>query len=117
MKAQKGLESDGQLIMIIDDESYNCEVLKSILILIDPGLETRLIVCLSATEALAKVKESADGGLNIGLIFTDLSMPMMDGYQFSVACRRMLRNDYGIERADQPKIVALTGHIESEFYL
>ena len=53
---------------------------------------------------------------NIGLIFTDLSMPMMDGYQFSVNCRRLLRES-GIERERQPKIVALTGHTESEFFL
>ena len=91
------------------------------LLVINPNLEGRLIVCMSGQEALTKIKDSIsiDGdsvSTDIGLIFTDLSMPMMDGYQFSVNCRRLLRNS-GIDRIFQPKIIALTGHTESEFFL
>ena len=43
-------------------------------------------------------------------------MPMMDGYEFSVKCRKMYR-EHGIVRETQPTIIALTGHTESEFFL
>ena len=71
--------------MIIDDESYNCEVLKSMLLFINPNFIDKLVICMSGKEAIDKLKEATyqDGehfSCEIGLIFTDLSMPMMDGY-------------------------------------
>ena len=87
IKAGQPLSSDGKKILIIDDEAYNCEVLKSMVMLINPDLVGHLIICMSGEEALEKVKDSClkdEAGnllsIQIGLIFTDLSMPLMDGY-------------------------------------
>jgi len=59
---------------------------------------------MSGQEALDAVRGSFVYGrldrrcrTTIGLILTDLSMPMIDGYQFSVKCRRLLR-EHGMER-------------------
>ena len=71
--------------MIVDDESYNCEVLKSVLLFLNPDFEGKLDICMSGAEALEvlvrsiKLKHGKPCS-DIGLILTDLSMPMMDGY-------------------------------------
>ena len=45
-----------------------------------------------------------------GLIITDVSMPILDGFQTS----QRIRSFYRINKAPQPKIVACTGHVEEE---
>ena len=81
------MPSDSKKVMIIDDEAYNCEVLKSMVLLLSPELRERLVICLSASEALEGIRSSLVCGIadrkctsTIGLIFTDLSMPIIDGY-------------------------------------
>ena len=75
-------------VMIVDDESYNCEVLKSMAISmgVDPQ---RIIVCMSGKEALSKLKTVQKECGRISLVLTDLSMPMMDGYRFIKKFRRL----------------------------
>lgn len=87
MKHGLSLPADGKKVLIVDDEAYNCEVLKSIMTLLNPELKERLIICLGAQEALDAVRSSLVWGRTdkrcvstIGLVFTDLSMPMIDGY-------------------------------------
>ena len=46
-----------------------------------------------------------------GLIFMDLSMPFVDGYQAT----REIRKLYATYSIEQPRIVICTGHVESEF--
>ena len=63
-------------------------------------------------EALNKVKNSFVSGQHIyGLIITDISMPVMDGYEVSEAIREF----YRINHVPQPMIIACTGHVEEEF--
>mmetsp|Transcript_28110 Transcript_28110/g.42525 ORF Transcript_28110/g.42525 Transcript_28110/m.42525 type:complete len:113 (+) Transcript_28110:2967-3305(+) len=57
------------------------------------------------------------GGLicNYGIIFTDCSMPFMDGYE---CCSRMnsILDQFGLtDYSERPRILALTGHVESEY--
>ena len=63
-------------------------------------------------EAINKVKESLLGSHHIyGLIITDISKPVMDGYEVS----QEIREFYRFNNALQPMIIACTGHVEEEF--
>mmetsp|Transcript_41522 Transcript_41522/g.63393 ORF Transcript_41522/g.63393 Transcript_41522/m.63393 type:complete len:92 (-) Transcript_41522:27-302(-) len=42
-------------------------------------------------------------------------MPFMDGYQCSVKIQEMLDAFGIVDEADRPRIMAVTGHVESEF--
>ena len=48
---------------------------------------------------------------NYKLIITDLSMPMMDGYETAIKIRQYIAS----QGLTQPVIVACTGHTEQEF--
>ena len=60
-------------------------------------------------EALSKVKDAFEkDGQVYGLILTDISMPVMDGFEVA----EEVRNFYRLVKAPQPMIVACTGHVE-----
>ena len=64
-------------------------------------------------EALDIVKDMHfQNNVNYGLIFMDCSMPIMDGYDSTIAIRQF----YNKKNINQPKIVAVTGHTE-EIYI
>ena len=60
--------------------------------------------------AVDMVRDSQVGGLfSYGLIFIDLSMPIMDGFEASRQIRQLLNNEF------QPMIIAISGHTETEY--
>ena len=68
----------------------------------------------NGAEALKLVKKSYFNTVdpyNYGLIFMDLSMPIMDGYQATEKIRMFLKT----KKMTQPMIIACTGHIQEEF--
>jgi CheY-like chemotaxis protein len=46
----------------------------------------------------------------------DCNMPFLDGYEATKQIRRLWKN-IGIKREFQPRIVAVTGHVEEEYVL
>ena len=44
----------------------------------------------------------------------DCNMPFMDGYEATKKIRKLYSHK-NIELANQPKIIAITGHIENEY--
>ena len=63
-------------------------------------------------EAFNKVKESFEQGSHVyALVLTDISMPIMDGFEEA----ENIRNFYGLNNAPQPMIVAITGHVEEAY--
>ncbi len=109
----KKLEGDpDSLILVVDDEAYNCEVLRIMLETLKiPNLDKRLVTCMSGKEALQAVKEdlAAHSRCRYAAVLTDLSMPVMDGYQLVSQLKTLLRQE------KQPVIAAITGHTEQEF--
>ena len=100
-------------ILIVDDEPFN--VLGMQLNIDNLGLKglSKLVDrAYNGSEALLKVKDSFEKkSIIYGLIFTDISMPIMDGYEFVEG----LRDFYRLNKVPQPKVVACTGHFEDQF--
>jgi CheY-like chemotaxis protein len=67
-------------------------------------------------QAVKIIKQSIDQGnfYQYSLILMDCNMPFMDGYEATKRIRRMFLSQ-DIPRAQQPKIVAITGHVENEY--
>ena len=66
----------------------------------------------NGNEALQLVKNAyRDRTHSYGLIFMDCSMPIMNGYDASLAIRKFIDNKNYL----QPMIVACTGHTEDEY--
>ena len=72
-----------------------------------PGLEQLVDTAGSGEEAVEKAKSGLRGNHIYCLVFMDLSMRPMDGFQATEALREQYRNH------QQPKVVACTGHVES----
>ena len=80
IKTQSVLETTIQTILIVDDEWINCQIFKDQLksIIDNP----KIITVESAQKALFILKTN-----DIGIIFTDLRMPEIDGLEFISICR------------------------------
>ena len=104
---------DSGRVLVVDDEVYNCEVLRAIIMKLgvkDPA--NRLTLCTDPEEALEKYKECfKDKERAYRVVFTDLCMPEMDGYELTRRIRQLT-----IDEESEPMIAALTGHTETEFF-
>lgn len=104
---------DQKRILIVDDEPFNILgmqiTLKQLKI---RGLSQFVDRAFNGLEALKKVKQGLETGSHIyGLILTDISMPVMDGFEETEG----IRNFYRTHNAPQPMIVACTGHVEDDY--
>ena len=68
-------------IMVVDDEEFCIATMKAMLK--RAGIDTKYQVdfCITGQEALNQIHASTSLGFSYGLIFTDISMPVMDGIQ------------------------------------
>ena len=98
-------------ILIVDDEPYNILGLQ---ILISqssyPGISNIIDFAHNGQEAYHLVKKASKAD-PYGLIFMDLSMPVMDGYEAAMKIRNYLSE----RNLDQPMICAVTGHCEEDY--
>lgn len=100
-------------ILIVDDEPFNIMALK--ILLNSSGHDNILSIVETAVdgqEAVDKVKEAHNHGqFSYGLIFMDISMPILNGFKASEQIRTYLH----AHSLPQPMIVACTGHTEPEY--
>ncbi len=94
--ASAGLPSpaQGKRILVVDDEAYNVEILR--IIITSMGIDEKKVVgCLSAKEGLSHLMRSLEASPSqeseFAVIFTDLSMPIMDGYRFTSRVRKLFK--------------------------
>ena len=100
-------------ILIVDDEPYNILALQIILQKSGyPKIKDFIDSANNGQEAVQKVKDAfTKKQFSYGVIFMDLSMPILDGFEATKEIRNFLRSKGII----QPMIVACTGHTEEEF--
>ena len=101
-------------ILVVDDEKFNCDIFYSFLMLL--GCRDRKEMCdfaYSGVDAVEAVKAGIENGEpeKYSVIFMDSSMPFMDGYTATKKIRKL----FDSIQAPQPKIVAITGHVEPEY--
>ena len=67
-------------------------------------------------QAVRIIKKAIDDGdyYKYSLILMDCNMPFMDGYEATKRIRKMFLS-MDVPRKQQPKIVAITGHVENEY--
>ena len=72
-------------ILIVDDEPFNVVSMQLSLSRLEiKGLDSLVDRAYNGLEALNKVKDSFMGGHHVyGLVISDISMPVMDGYEVS----------------------------------
>ena len=100
-------------ILVVDDEPYNVLSMQLILNQMKiKGLSKVVDRAYNGMDAFNKVKTGLERATHIyGLILTDISMPVMDGFELTEEIRSFYRDN----RIPQPMIVACTGHVEEEY--
>ena len=59
-------------------------------------------------DCINKIKAARENNISYSLIFMDLSMPILDGYEATVELR-----DLHKDGQMQPKVIAVSGHVDS----
>ena len=74
----------------------------------------RLDVCINGIEMVNLVCNSWAIGINYKLIFTDFSMPSMDGIEAVDLIRQFFRES-NVPLESQPHIIGVTGHVHNDY--
>jgi len=104
-------------ILIVDDEQYNLDILEAFFkILKVDNLSDIVTFCRDGEQSYKVIEECAKRGdpLEYSLILSDCNMPFLDGYE-ATRMMRSLWSNMNIPREDQPRIFAVTGHIEEHY--
>ena len=78
-----------------------------------------ITLCYDAQKALDMLKDSVklkNGVLETDycLILSDLNMPLMNGYEFAKNLRQLFAS-LGLPKDQHPKLVAISGNVESAY--
>ena len=100
---------------MVDDEPFNVQAVANILQMLGINKERQIIVGRNGQDTIDIIMRAIeeDEIEQIGLIISDCSMPVVDGYVSVKEIRRLLSQ----HRPNDPPlcIVALTGHVEPEY--
>ena len=104
-------------ILIVDDEKFNCDIIDGFLMIL--GFQNRQELtefAYNGEQAVNIIKKAIDENdyYKYSLILMDCNMPFMDGYEATKRIRKMFAS-IDVPRKQQPKIVAITGHVENEY--
>lgn len=61
-------------------------------------------------DCIQKIKAAQVNNISYSLIFMDLQMPVMDGYEATMELR-----DLHLNNQVQPKVIAVSGHIDNQY--
>jgi len=78
--------------------------------------DKRTVFAYNGEQAVQEINKSLNEGdeHRFSLILMDCNMPFLDGYEATKQIRKIFTRR-GVERANQPKIMAITGHVEEEY--
>ena len=110
-------QSNSGHILIVDDEKFNCDIIDGFLMILGyANRKERTTFAYNGEQAVKVIQECVDQG-NPGkyqLILMDCNMPFLDGYEATKKIRKIF-DDAMVQRDVQPKIIAITGHVENEY--
>lgn len=112
-------EQENGKILVVDDEQFNCDIIEGFLMVLGMKNSTkRCNKCYNGEQAVDVIQKAVDelDPYRFSLILMDCNMPFLDGYEATKKIRRIW-SLMGIKREYQPKIVAVTGHVEEEYVM
>ena len=77
-------------IMVVDDEEFCIASLKSILVGANIDMNNKVDFCINGLEAVNLIRSSYEAGITYSMIFTDFSMPVMNGIECTSKIREVL---------------------------
>jgi len=80
-KVEELMQFSNDRILLADDEPFCLESMKVLLEKAGFDVVNKVDVCISGEEMLSLVSSSFENGINYKLVFTDYSMPGMDGVE------------------------------------
>jgi CheY-like chemotaxis protein len=104
-------------ILVVDDEKFNCDIIFGFLMLL--GIYNRKELTdfafngEQAVEAVQRAFNENDP-MRYKVILMDCNMPFLDGYEATKVIRSLYKQNK-IESEQQPRIIAITGHVENEY--
>ena len=104
-------------ILIVDDERFNCDIIDGFLMILGfADRDNMREFAYNGEQAFNAVRKAMeeDNPYKYSLILMDCNMPFMDGYQATNKIRSLYQSN-DIAKELQPKIIAITGHVEDEY--
>ena len=99
-------------ILVVDDEEFCISAIRAIFERVGINCDDQMDFCLSGEEAVTQVKMAYENGMSYKIIFTDFSMPGIDGIEATCQIRQFLKTTNAI---NQPSIIGITGHVQANF--
>ena len=65
--------------MVVDDEEFCIATMKAIFKICGFNCDYQIDFCMNGQESIDKVMEAYENGMSYGMIFTDFSMPVLNG--------------------------------------
>lgn len=101
--------------MVVDDEEFCLSTLKFILFNLGIDTDKQVDFCITGLEAVDQLKMAYEQKVYYKLIFTDFSMPIMNGIEATIQMRAHMNNELKIPKSQQPIIIGVTGHVLEKY--
>jgi CheY-like chemotaxis protein len=102
---------------VVDDEKFNCDIIYGFLMILGViNRKEQTFFSYNGEQAVQQVKKAfmENDPLRFSLILMDCNMPFLDGYEATKQIRAIYTENC-IDVEEQPKIIAITGHVENEY--
>ena len=79
-------------ILIVDDEEFCIATMKAIFQICGFNCDYEIDFCINGQESVEKVIEAYENGMSYAIIFTDFSMPVLNGIDSTKKIRNYFKN-------------------------